>query len=169
GNPDLEETPPEDLLGLANRIPGGLLPSDVVAIDRFASGGTDPGLRTQYRGAAWIAGVLPVAPSVALIGAAARLTATRRSLRLAALRLVGATSGQVTLLAAMETAFAALLGIALGAATALAGMAIVTGIPLGGGTFAFSDVLPSPGLWPVVVVGSPPRAVPAGLAVRRMC
>ena len=164
GNPDLEETPPEDLLGLDHRILGGFVPSDVVAIDRFASEGTDPGLPTQYRVAAWIAGVLLVAPSVALIGAAARLTATRRSRRLAALRLVGATSGQVTLLAAMETAFAALLGIALGAATALAGMAIVTGIPLGGGTFAFSDLLPSPGLWLVVVVGSLLGAVLAALA-----
>ncbi|HLU52370.1 MAG TPA: FtsX-like permease family protein [Acidimicrobiia bacterium] len=165
GNGSLEPTPEDELLPYDHRHGGGFLPSDVLPVSEFAESGEDPGLPLLYMVSAWIAGALLVAPSISLLGAGARLTAARRGRRLAALRLAGATSGQVTALAALETAFGAVLGIGLGVAVALVGMAVVSSrIPLGGGRFSFSDLLPSPLAVSVILVGALLVAVASALA-----
>ncbi|MFO7292725.1 MAG: hypothetical protein FWJ92_09600 [Actinomycetes bacterium] len=165
GNASLEPTPEEDRLPYDHRHGGGFQPSDVLPIGEFAATGSDPSLPLLYRISAWIAGALLVAPSLSLLGAGARLTAARRGRRLAALRLAGATSGQVTALAALETAVGAGIGIALGVVVAVAGMAVVSSsIPLGGGRFAFADLVPSPLAVAVILVGSLLVAVAAALA-----
>lgn len=58
--------------------------------------------------------VLLVVPFVALAGSAARLAASRRDARLAALRLAGATTGQVVRLTALDAAGQALVGSLIG-------------------------------------------------------
>lgn len=58
--------------------------------------------------------VLLVVPFVALAGSAARLAASRRDQRLAALRLAGATRAQVTALTALDAAGQALTGALIG-------------------------------------------------------
>ena len=58
--------------------------------------------------------VLLVVPFAALAGSAARLAATRRDTRLAALRLAGATTGQVVRLTALDAAGQALVGSLIG-------------------------------------------------------
>lgn len=63
---------------------------------------------------ALIACALLVVPVLSLGGAAARLGARGRELRLAALRLVGMTGGQVVAMSALETLVQALLGAAVG-------------------------------------------------------
>lgn len=63
---------------------------------------------------AQIATVILVVPIVTLGGAAARLAVSRRDQRLAALRLAGATSGQVATLAVLDAAVQALLGALVG-------------------------------------------------------
>src|SRR5690606_5448565 len=93
-----------------------------------------------------------------------RLTAARRGRRLAALRLAGATPGQVTALAAVETSCAAVAGIALGAVAALGSMLVVSTIPLGGGRFSFQDLIPGPIALLVILGGSFAIAVVSALA-----
>ena len=58
--------------------------------------------------------VLLVVPFAALAGSAARLAASRRDTRLAALRLAGATTGQVVRLTALDAAGQALIGSLIG-------------------------------------------------------
>ena len=53
-------------------------------------------------------------PILILIGTATRLSAARREERFAALRLVGATSGQISVIAAVDAAVSALLGVVVG-------------------------------------------------------
>ena len=55
-----------------------------------------------------------LAPVLIFIATATRLSAARREERFAAMRLVGATRKQVSVLAAVESTVAALLGVALG-------------------------------------------------------
>lgn len=165
GNGSLEPTSEDELLPFDHRHGGGFMPSDVLPIAEFAESGTDPSLPLLYTIAAWIAGALLVAPSISLLGAGARLTAARRGRRLAALRLAGATSGQVTALAALETAFGAVLGIGLGVVVALAGMGVVaSSIPLGGGRFGFADLIPSPLAFAMILIGALVVAVGSALA-----
>ena len=60
------------------------------------------------------ASLLLIVPFVALAGSAARLAASRRDARLAALRLAGATTSQVTRLTALDAAGQALIGALIG-------------------------------------------------------
>src|SRR5690606_14227916 len=165
GNGSLEPTPEDELLPYDHRHGGGFLPSDVLPVSEFAESGEDPGLPLLYMVSAWIAGALLVAPSISRLGAGARVRAARRGRRLVAPRRAGATSGQVTALAALETASGAVLGIGRGVAVALVGMAVVSSrIPLGGGRFSFSDLLPSPLAVSVILVGALLVAVASALA-----
>lgn len=68
----------------------------------------------SYVAFAAIACALLVVPILSLGGAAARLGASGRSRRLASLRLIGMTGGQVVLISVVETLVQALIGIALG-------------------------------------------------------
>lgn len=67
-----------------------------------------------YVGLAQAAAVLLVVPILTLGGVAARLVVARRDARLASLRLAGATSGQVTVVALAEQALQAAVGAVLG-------------------------------------------------------
>ncbi|GAA2683338.1 hypothetical protein GCM10010412_069030 [Nonomuraea recticatena] len=102
-----------------------------------------------YRILALIASVLMVVPLLVFGGAAARLTVARRDQRLAALRLVGATPGQVVRMTVAEAMIVAFAGAVLG--TVLYGLAVplLTRIRIGGGPWFASDLLPGP----LVVLG----------------
>lgn len=67
-----------------------------------------------YVGLAYVAVALLIVPILTLGGVAARLTVTRRDARLSALRLAGATSGQVTVMTLAEQAMQAAVGAVLG-------------------------------------------------------
>lgn len=71
---------------------------------------------TQYPLFAGIASLLLLVPLVTLGGAAARLAVARRDARLAALRLAGATTGQVTTLTVLDAAAQAVTGALVGLA-----------------------------------------------------
>ena len=105
-----------------------------------------------------------LAPVLIFIGTATRLSAARREERFAAMRLVGATRRQVSLLAATESTVAAVLGVAVGFGIFFLLRIPVAGIPLIGQPFfpaelrlSLSDVL-------VVAIGVP---VAAAAAARR--
>jgi hypothetical protein len=108
-------------------------------------------------------------PVLIFIGTATRLSAARREERFAAMRLAGATRGQVSLIAAIESTAAAVLGTAIGFGLFFLLRIPVAGIPFIGQPFfpaeltlSLSDIL-------LVAIGVPLfAAVAARMALRRV-
>jgi hypothetical protein len=125
----------------------------------------EPGLR----GGVAFTLLLLVVPVLALAGQCARLGAPARDRRLAALRLAGATPGQVTRIAVLETGVASLLGTVAGLGTYLGGRELL-GRPDARGQLALpTDVLPSPVAMLAVVLGLPVvAALATALMLRRV-
>lgn len=80
------------------------------------------------------------APLLIFGAAAARLTVARRDTRLASLRLVGATPGQVVAMTAAEAVLTALVGAVIGAVIYIAGFAPLAQIPMQGSTWFTGDL-----------------------------
>ncbi|MCP2341944.1 FtsX-like permease family protein [Actinomadura rupiterrae] len=125
-------------------------------IDRYATG-SQSATAFVYQVLAAIASVLMVVPLLVFGGAAARLTVARRDQRLAALRLVGATPGQVVAVTVAEAVLTAAAGAVLGTVLFAVAMPALTQIPIAGGTWYASDVWP--GLWVLPVVLAVPVLV----------
>jgi FtsX-like permease family len=110
-----------------------------------------------------------LAPVLIFIATATRLSAARREQRFAAMRLVGATRKQVSLLAATESTAAAVLGAALGFGVFLLLRAPVAGIPFIGQPFFPAEMTLSLLDILLVAIGVPvAAAVAARLALRRV-
>src|SRR5262245_31262385 len=108
-------------------------------------------------------------PVLIFIGTAARLVATRRAQRFAAMRLVGATPGQISRMSAAESTVGAAIGAAIGSVSFLSTRRWLAGIPFTGVPFFPSDM--SLNLIDVLLValGVPAAAaVTARLALRRV-
>lgn len=99
-------------------------------------------------------------PVLILVGTATRLAATRREQRFAAMRLVGATPRQVSLISTVESVTAAIAGTAVGFALYAALHGQLASVPFTGVPF-FPDDL-SLGVTDVVLVA---LGVPAGAAI----
>ncbi|MEV0721814.1 FtsX-like permease family protein [Micromonospora purpureochromogenes] len=123
----------------------------------------EPGLR----GGTAIALLLLTVPVLALAGQCARLGAPARDRRLAALRLAGATPGQVTRLAVLETALASLLGTLLGLAVLLVGRWLLDAPDARGRLALPTDVLPATAVIVAVVLGLPLAAALVGAVLLR--
>ncbi|MEV4117682.1 FtsX-like permease family protein [Micromonospora sp. NPDC049645] len=111
----------------------------------------EPGLR----GGTAFALLMLMVPVLALAGQCARLGAPARDRRLAALRLAGATPGQVTRLVVLETGVAAVLGTLVGLAAYLVGRDLLHRPDARGQLALPTDVLPSAGALAGVVLGLP--------------
>jgi hypothetical protein len=110
-----------------------------------------------------------LAPVLIFIATATRLSAARREQRFAAMRLVGATRKQVSLLAATESTAAAVLGVAAGFGIFFLLRAPVAGIPFLGEPFFPAGMSLSPPDILAVAIGVPvAAAVAARLALRRV-
>jgi len=110
-----------------------------VAVVAFADrAGTQ--VEPLYRDLSLVASVLLVVPLLVLMGAAARLGLARRDQRLAALRLVGASSRQVVAVVAAEAGVLALLGAAAGAVPYAAALPLASKVGFDGGTWFRSDL-----------------------------
>ena len=108
-------------------------------------------------------------PVLIFIATATRLSAARREQRFAAMRLVGATRRQVSLLAATESTAAAVLGVAAGFGIFLLLRAPVAGIPLLGAPFFPADMsLSLPDILAVAIGVPVAAAAAARLALRRV-
>jgi hypothetical protein len=127
---------------------------------------------TNSNGIDLLLGVTAVAllfPVLVFIGTAARLSAVRREQRFAAMRLVGATPRQVTVVAAVEATVAAVVGTVLGFAVFAVLRTPLSTVPLTGETFFPSDLALTPLDVLVVALGVPLAAcVAAQLALRRV-
>ncbi|MEV1172712.1 ABC transporter permease [Nonomuraea sp. NPDC049784] len=108
-----------------------------------------------YRALTLVASVLMVVPLLVFGGAAARLTVARRDQRLATLRLVGATPGQVIRMTVTEAVIVALAGALLGTVGYAVAAPLLARIPIGGGAWFVSDLFPSPLILAAVLVAVP--------------
>ncbi len=110
-----------------------------------------------------------LAPVLIFIATATRLSAARREQRFAAMRLVGATRRQVSLLAATESTVAGAAGVAAGFGIFFLLRAPVAGIPFIGQPFFPAELTLSLRDVLIVAIGVPvAAAVAARLALRRV-
>ncbi|GIJ34091.1 FtsX-like permease family protein [Micromonospora sediminimaris] len=123
----------------------------------------EPGLR----GGTAFALVMLTIPVLALAGQSARLGAPSRDRRLAALRLAGATPGQVTRVAMLETGLASLAGTVLGLACYLGGREVLHRPDDNGQLALPTDVLPPVPAMAAVVLGLPVLAAAATAVLLR--
>lgn len=101
--------------------------------------GEDAGFYVMLAGTA---SVLLLVPLVTLGGAAARLAVARRDARLAALRLAGATTAQVSAITILDATVQALTGAVIGAAGMFALVPLVLPIEFQGRAFSYGELLP---------------------------
>ncbi|MEU9024159.1 FtsX-like permease family protein, partial [Actinomadura sp. NPDC048394] len=157
---------PGELVAVVGRAPGD--PAMTAARDRL-SGVESTAAPTRiarystgaaafagvYQALVAIASVLMAVPLLVFGGAAARLTVARRDRRLAALRLVGATPGQVVAITTAEAVITAAAGALAGTVLYAAAIPALTRITIAGGGWYASD------LWPgLPVVAAVLAAVP---------
>ncbi|MFE9690225.1 FtsX-like permease family protein [Micromonospora sp. NPDC005806] len=108
-------------------------------------------------------------PVLIFIGTATRLAATRREQRFAAMRLVGATPRQISLISAVESAIAATAGTAVGFGLFFAFRPGLAAIPFTGDPFFTADLSLTVVDILAVALGIPLGAVvAAALALRRV-
>jgi hypothetical protein len=108
-------------------------------------------------------------PVLVFVGVATRLSAARREQRFAAMRLVGATPGQVAVISTVESAAASVVGVAGGFALFFALRPAIAHIPFTGDRFFTSDLALSLRTVLLVALGVPlVAAVAARLALRRV-
>jgi len=108
-------------------------------------------------------------PLLMFVGTATRLAATRREQRFAAMRLVGATPRQISVISAVESTVAAVVGTAVGFGLYLSLRPTLAGLPFTGAPFFPSDISLGVVATLVVEFGIPAAAVVAArLALRRV-
>jgi hypothetical protein len=127
--------------------------------------GSGPVLQWILAGGA-VALLLPV---LIFIATASRLSAARREERFAAMRLVGATPRQISVISAVEATVAAVAGVALGFALFLLLRPLLYHVPFTGAPLAPADLSLSGFDVALVVIGVPIAAVvSARFALRRV-
>lgn len=104
----------------------------------------DTELGNIYVMPAEVATVILVIPVLTLGASAARLSMSRRNERLAALRLAGATSTQVGVIAVLDTTVQALIGAIAGAGLYLAALPAVAAIRFQGRAFSWTELWVGP-------------------------
>jgi FtsX-like permease family protein len=133
---------------------------------------TSPGpeVFTPFFRYAFATGVLAVLfPVLILISTATRLAAARREERFAALRLVGATRGDISVIASVDSVVSALLGTIVGIGVFLAVQPALAAVTLTGTRYFASTVNPAVWEYPVLlVVVALASAVASLLALRRV-
>lgn len=161
---------PDELVIVVGRTPDqvvampGARQVDTVSTEPAVDDGGD-----VYRFGFAVAAVGLLVPLLVLVGTATRLAAARRETRFAAIRLVGATTRQINVLAAVDAALGALAG-------ALAGLAIfqlvrpaVAGVRITGARFFPGLVVPHAWQYAAVLGGVPVMAACAALwSLRRV-
>ena len=114
-------------------------------------------------------GLVLLFPVLVFIATATRLSAARREQRFAAIRLVGATIRQVTVISSVEAVVAAMLGVVVGFILFIPLRPAMAHVSLTGQTFASGDLSLRLGDVLVVALGVPLAAiVTARVALRRV-
>jgi hypothetical protein len=162
-------TGPDELVIFIGYKPATLAAMGAQVVTKIAT--TPPNqVWTHYFRYAFAVGVLAVLfPMLILIGTATRLAAARREERYAAMRLVGATPRQISVVASIDAMVSALLGVLLGIGIfALVQPALANASLIGTRYFAF-DVTPTATDYIGMLVGVPVvSAIAALLSLRRV-
>ena len=120
----------------------------------------------------WILAVGAIAlllPMLILIATASRLSSARREERFAAMRLIGATPHQISVVSAVEAALASLAGVAVGFALFFLVRPLLYNVPFTGAPFAHGDLSLTLVDIAIALIGVPLAAVvSARLALRRV-
>jgi MFS family permease len=157
---------PEQLVAFVGHSATGILADGTTADSMRPSSGfptkqaQPDGLLTLLAG---VGIIVLLVPSLVLVASSARLTAARRERRLAALRLAGATPGQVMSMVAGETVLSAGVGAVLGLGISPALHGLATFVPWAGGTWLASDFSLPVGLTVFIMLAIPALVVLAGL------
>jgi hypothetical protein len=154
------------------REAGGGLISSISTVNPGDCGGCAIGVGINPNGMDLVLGVVALAvlfPVLVFIGAATRLSAARREQRFAAMRLVGATPGQIGVVATVESGVAAVAGVAVGFPLFFLIRGPLASIPFTGARFFESDLSLSLLDVLAVAIGIPvAAAIAARLALRRV-
>ncbi|MGW5742129.1 FtsX-like permease family protein [Amycolatopsis sp. NPDC003861] len=157
---------PEQLVALTGHAPDAM-PENVSQVAGFPSGKASADALLMLL--SWVGIIVLLVPSLVLVASSARLTAARRERRLAAIRLAGATPGQVTNMVAAETTLSAGIGALLGLLISPALHGLASFVPWAGGTWLASDFALPVGLTVFIVLAIPVLVVLAGvLGLRRV-
>jgi hypothetical protein len=148
---DAALTGPEELAVYVGYAPSALVQVPGTQLVTAIGNSPGPEVFTPYFRYAFGVGVLAVLfPVLILISTATRLAAARREERFAALRLVGATPGDVSVLASADSVASALLGAIVGIGVFLAIQPALAGATLTG-TRYFADTV-TPTIWGYVAL-----------------
>jgi hypothetical protein len=157
---------PEQLVALTGHTPDAM-PENASQVAGFPGGEARPDALLMLL--SWVGIIVLLVPSLVLVASSARLTAARRERRLAAIRLAGATPGQVTNMVAAETTLSAGIGALLGLLISPALHGLASFVPWAGGTWLAADFALPAGLTVAIVVAIPVLVVLAGvLGLRRV-
>ncbi|WP_086841316.1 ABC transporter permease [Amycolatopsis kentuckyensis] len=157
---------PEQLVALTGHTPDAM-PENADKVAGFPGGKASPDALLMLL--SWVGIIVLLVPSLVLVASSARLTAARRERRLAAIRLAGATPGQVTNMVAAETTLSAGIGALLGLLISPALHGLASFVPWAGGTWLAADFALPIGLTVFIVVAIPVLVVLAGiLGLRRV-
>ena len=139
------------------------------AVTAFETDGQSPTLDWIVNLMVVVAVIGAIAPVAVFVASATRLAAARRERRLVALRLSGATSGQIALLAAVDAMLISIPGALLGVVVFLALRPLVASFPLADLTW-FADAIVPPLLPATLVLLAVPvvGVAAAVVSLRRM-
>ena len=160
---------PNELVAINGLPAATLAAAGSRAVTAFDTDGEPPTLDWVVNLIVVVAVIGAIAPVAVFVASATRLAAARRERRLVALRLSGATSGQIALLAAVDAMLISIPGALLGVVVFLALRPLVASFPLGDLTW-FVDAIAPPLVPAALVLGAVPvvGVAAAVVSLRRM-
>lgn len=159
---------PDELVAITGRAPTDApRTADATPVASFTATSAGADLLEVYRQLTYVAVALILFPVASLLGASARLTALRRAERLATLRLLGASTGQVTVAAVTEVTVIAIGAAVVGVLAQWLLSPALALIELGGGSWFPADLRPSAATAVGIVVGVTLLATTAALGGMR--
>jgi len=161
-------TGPDELVIYVGRVPSTLatLPATTL-VSKIA---TAPGRQiwTHYFRDAFVAGAIAfLFPILILVGTATRLAAARREERYAALRLIGATSRQISIISSVDAVISALLGAAIGILGFLLLQPWLASTAITSQRYFADEVTPTIAGYLIVLIGVPAAAAISSLTSLR--
>ncbi len=157
-------TGPDELVIYVGYQPRQLagLPATIVAHTIATTAGRQ--VWTSYFRDAFVAGAIAfIFPILILVGTATRLAAARREERYAALRLVGATSRQVSVISSVDAIVSALLGALIGIAIFELFQPVLAGTAITSERYFANQVTPTAAGYLAVLIGVPAASAIASL------
>ncbi len=162
-------TGPDELVAYAGYEPAKLadLPATTL-VDHI--GGPNHQIWSHYFRDAFLVGAIAfLFPILILVGTATRLAAARREERYAALRLVGATSRQISVISSVDAVVSALIGALAGIGIFLLLQPALAGTAITSARYFADEVTPTAAGYLLVLVGVPAAsAVAALVSLRRV-